>query len=115
MRKATRAVTRRGSGNIFVDLGLANADEHMLKARIVMFIGQRIEQLGLTQQAAAKRMGVSQPDVSDILRGRFEGFSLERLLGFVRALGSDVEIRLKQPANEGTNKKHEGRMSLMMA
>jgi len=115
MRKATRAVTRRGSGNIFADLGLANADEHMLKARIVMFIGQRIEQLGLTQQAAAKRMGVSQPDVSDILRGRFEGFSLERLLGFVRALGSDVEIRLKQPANEGTNKKHEGRMSLMMA
>ncbi len=103
MRKATRAVTRRGSGNIFVDLGLANADEHMLKARIVMFIGQRIEQLGLTQQAAAKRMGVSQPDVSDILRGRFEGFSLERLLGFVRALGSDVEIRLKQPANEGTS------------
>src|SRR5207245_9069848 len=99
MKKTARAAARRAGGNIFADLGLPNADEHMLKARLVMFIGQRIEQLGLTQQAAAKRIGVSQPDVSDILRGRFEGFSLERLLGFVRALGSDVEIRLKQPAN----------------
>jgi predicted XRE-type DNA-binding protein len=114
MKKTTRAVTRRGSGNIFADLGLPNGDEHLLKARVVMFIGQRIEQLELTQHAAAKRMGVSQPDVSNILRGRFEGFSLERLLGFVRALGSDVEIRVKRPANQGKNKKHEGRMSLMM-
>lgn len=115
MRKTARAAARRGSGNIFADLDLPNADEHMLKARVVMFIGQRIEQLGLTQQAAAKRMDVSQPDVSNMLRGRFEGFSLERLLGFVRALGSDVEIRLKPPANQDKNKKHGGRMSLMMA
>ena len=43
-----------------------------------------IEQAGLTQQVAAKKMGISQPDVSNLLRGRFEGFSLERLLGFVR-------------------------------
>jgi predicted XRE-type DNA-binding protein len=115
MRKTTRATTRRGSGNIFADLGLPNADEHMLKARVVMFIGQRIEQLELTQQAAAKKMGISQPDVSNVLRGRFEGFSLERLLGFVRALGSDVEIRVKRPANGAKRKKHEGRMSLMMS
>jgi predicted XRE-type DNA-binding protein len=115
MRKTTHPATRRGSGNIFADLGLPNADEHMLKARVVMFIGQRIEQLELTQQAAAKRMGVSQPDVSNILRGRFEGFSLERLLGFVRALGSDVEIKVKRPANDDKHKKQEGRMSLMMA
>ena len=102
-------------GNIFADLGLPNADEHMLKARLVMFIGQRIEQLALTQQAAAKRINVSQPDVSNMLRGRFEGFSLERLLGFVRALGSDVEIKVKPSANGDKHKKHEGRMRLMMA
>ena len=47
--KKRRSKVEEGSGNIFADLGLANADEHMLKARIVMFIGQRIEQLGLTQ------------------------------------------------------------------
>jgi predicted XRE-type DNA-binding protein len=114
MKRRIPAVTR-GSGNIFADLGLPDADEHMLKARVVMFIGKRIEQLELTQQAAAKRMGVKQTDVSNILRGRFEGFSLERLLGFVRALGSDVEIKLKRPANDDEHRQYEGRMSLMMA
>ena len=109
MKKTTRSVTR-SSGNIFADLGLPNADEHMLKARFVVLISKRIEQLGLTQQTAAKRMGIKQPDVSNILRGRFEGFSLERLLGFVRALGSDVEIKVKRPAND---QEREGRMSLM--
>jgi len=87
MKTKAHAVTR-GSSNIFADLGLPNADEHMLKARVVVFIGKKIEQLGLTQQAAGKRMGIKQPDVSNILRGRFDGFSLERLLGFVRSLGS---------------------------
>jgi predicted XRE-type DNA-binding protein len=109
MRKTTRAVTR-GSGNIFADLALPDADEHMLKARVVLFIAKRIEQLGLTQQVAAKKIGVAQPDVSNILRGRFEGFSLERLLGCVRALGNDIEIKVKRPSRED----HEGRMSLMV-
>jgi predicted XRE-type DNA-binding protein len=109
MRKTS---VTRGSSNIFADLGLPDADEHMLKARLVLLIGKRIKQLGLTQQAAAKRIGIAQPDVSDILRGSFEGFSFERLLGFVRALGSDVEIKVKRPSNDD---KHEGRMSLMTA
>jgi predicted XRE-type DNA-binding protein len=101
------ATITRGGGNIFADLGLPNADEHALKARLVMCIDTMIEQAGLTQQAAAKTMGISQPDVSKLLRGRFEGFSLERLLGFVRALGSDVEIKVKR--------RGEGRLSLMVA
>jgi predicted XRE-type DNA-binding protein len=109
MKKGTRSVTR-GSGNIFADLGLPDADEHMLKARFAMFIGKRIEQLALTQQSAAKRMGLSQPDVSNLLRGHFEGFSLERLLGCVRALGNDVEIKVRRHAN--TDQEYEGRMSL---
>jgi len=69
----------------------------MLKARLVMCIDKMIEQAGLTQQSAAKKMGISQPDVSNLLRGRFEGFSLERLLGFVRALGGDVTISAAAP------------------
>ena len=113
MKTKAHAVTR-GSSNIFADLGLPNADEHMIKAHVVTFIGKRIEQLGLTQQAAAKRMGVKQPDVSNILRGRFEGFSLERLLGFVRALGSDIEIKVRRPTNDKNNE-YEGRMSLLVA
>ena len=129
MARKNQTVTR-GSGNIFADLGLPDADEHMLKARVVMFIDKRIAQLGLTQQAAADRMGISQSDVSKMLRGRFENFSLERLLRLVRLLGSDVEIkvttrrrqrrwRASPLANdaEGHNAEgqHEGRMSLMMA
>jgi predicted XRE-type DNA-binding protein len=111
MKKTPRSVTR-SSGNIFADLGLPNADEHMLKARVAIFIGKRIDQLALTQQGAAKRMGLSQPDVSNLLRGHFEGFSLERLLGCVRALGNDVEIKVKRPSRDDDR---EGRMSLMMA
>ena len=56
MARKNQTVTR-GSGNIFADLGLPDADEHMLKARVVMFIDKRIAQLGLTQQAAADRIG----------------------------------------------------------
>ena len=70
-----------------------------------------IEQAGLTQQAAAEKMGVSQPDVSNLLRGRFEGFSLERLLGFVVALGSDVEIKVKRRRDREHGEK---RLSLVM-
>jgi predicted XRE-type DNA-binding protein len=102
----------RGSGNIFADLGLPNADEHMIKARLVICIDKMIKQAGLTQQAAAKRMGISQPEVSNLLRGRFKGFSLERLLGFVRTLGSDVEIKVKHRRNDEHG---EGRLSLMTA
>jgi predicted XRE-type DNA-binding protein len=62
-----------------------------------------IESNNLTQGQAATKMGLRQPDVSKLLRGRFEGFSLERLLYFVRALGSDVEIKIKpsKPKQEG--------------
>ena len=59
-------------------------------------------------------MGIKQPDVSNLLRGRFDGFSFERLLGFVRSLDSDVEIKVKRPTNE-KNPDHEGRMSLLVA
>ena len=101
----------RGSGNVFADLGLPDADEHELKARMVMFIAELIKRKELTQQEAARRMGVSQPDVSNILRGRFERVSLERLLRYARALGSDVKITMKRPARD---RHGEGRMSLMV-
>lgn len=93
----------RSSGNVFADLGLESSREHDVKARLVMLIAKTIAAHGLTQAQAAVKMGLKQPDVSKLLRGRFEGFSLERLLFFVRALGSDVEIRIKsrRPEKEG--------------
>lgn len=100
----------RGSGNVFADIGLLNADEHQMKARIVLGLAALIENHKLSQTAAAARTGIAQPDLSKILRGNFSGFSLERLLGALRSLGSDVEIKVKV-----RDSKHEGRLSLMMA
>ncbi|MGE3144576.1 MAG: helix-turn-helix domain-containing protein [Pseudorhodoplanes sp.] len=85
----------RGSGNIFADIGLPNAEEHLLKARFALLIKNIIEQRGLTQTAAAKIIGLAQPDLSKLIRGHLAGFSLERLLGYVNALGRDVEIKIK--------------------
>ncbi len=114
MKKTLPSVTR-ARNNIFADLGLAEADEHMLKARVVMFIGKMVEELDLTQQAAARRMGISQPDVSNMLRGRFENVSLERLLRCARALGTDVEIKMKRPVGRRKDHQHAGTLSLVMA
>jgi predicted XRE-type DNA-binding protein len=93
--KSAAAVTR-SSGNVFADLGFANSEEELFKARIVISLRRIIEDSKFTQKQAAERMGISQPDVSKLLRGRVAGFSLERLLEFVRALGNDVEIRIKK-------------------
>ncbi len=90
---------KRGSGNIFADLGLPDAQKLRVKAQIVAAISNQIRSQRLTQIAAAERMGLKQPDVSKLLDGRFEGFSLERLLGFLLALGNNITIGV-EPANE---------------
>jgi predicted XRE-type DNA-binding protein len=102
--------TSAGSGNVFADLGLPNPDERLLKARIAVVIGDTIARLGLTQTVAADRLGVAQPDVSNLLRGRLRGFSLERLLSFARALGNDIEITVRQPKFE-----REGHLRVLVA
>jgi predicted XRE-type DNA-binding protein len=89
-----RIKVTKGSGNVFADLGIPNADEHFVKAEIVLGIAARIKAKGLTQARAAKVMGLSQPDVSKLLRGSFAGYTLDRLFSFLRALGSDVRIEI---------------------
>lgn len=89
--KKDRPVSRARS-NVFAGLGLPDPDEHLLKAQIVLAIGNVIRQRDLTQEAAARIMGLRQPDVSKLLKGRFEGFSLERLISFVLALGHPIRI-----------------------
>lgn len=85
----------RSSGNIFADLGLSDPSEHEIRARIVLALDRAIKARGLTQTAAARMIGIAQPDLSKILRGNFRGFSLDRLLDAVTKLGSDVEIKIK--------------------
>jgi predicted XRE-type DNA-binding protein len=85
------------SGNIFADIGLPNADENALKADVVIKLGLLIESKKISQTKAAKVTGISQPDLSRLLRGHFDGFSMDRLLQAIMLLGADVEIRVKKP------------------
>ncbi|MFY9268504.1 MAG: helix-turn-helix transcriptional regulator [Candidatus Manganitrophaceae bacterium] len=85
-----------GSGNVFADIGVPNADEHLIKAQLVYKIGSILEERGLTQSATAKLLGVKQPDISNMLRGQFRQFSVERLLRFLVVLNHDVEIVVKE-------------------
>jgi len=84
-----------GSGNVFKDIGLPNADEHLIKAQLVYKIDGLMKARRLKQIDAAKLFGIKQPDVSKLLRGDFDQFSVERLLRFLVALGQDVEIVVK--------------------
>ena len=84
------------SGNIFADLGLPNPEECLLKAQLASQIDDLIKSKKLTQSAAAKMAGLSQPKISDILRGRLTGYSVERLLVIISRLGRDVEVRISK-------------------
>ena len=93
----------RGSGNVFADLGTADAGAHLLKAELVARIDEIIRERRLTQGRAAALLGISQPDVSRLLRGNFRDYSVERLLRFLTTLGRDVEIviRKSRPRRQG--------------
>src|SRR5262249_18846883 len=84
-----------GSGNVFADLGFPNPEEEQLKARLAYQIMRAIKRRGLSQARAAKLLGVSQPNVSNLARGPYEDFSIDRLLRFLKALGSEVMIVLE--------------------
>ena len=90
MRERTKFV--RGSGNVFADIGLANAEEHLLKAELVSKLDDLIKDRKLTQTAAARVLDVGQPDLSKILRGHFDDVSVARLLRFLSAFDQKVEI-----------------------
>ena len=92
---AKKADHTKGSGNVFADAGLPNAEEHLVKAQLVIKIDTLMREHGLKQVEAARLFGVTQPDVSRMLRGDFRQFSVERLLRFLVALGQDVQIVVK--------------------
>lgn len=85
-----------GSGNIYKDLGYTNPEEMQAKAALAQQIYETIKARNLTQAKAAELMGIDQPKVSDIIRGRISKYSLDRLMRFLRALGRDIEIRVKK-------------------
>jgi predicted XRE-type DNA-binding protein len=82
----------KSSGNVFADIGLADAADHLVKAKLVFKIDALIQEHRLKQSEAAALLGVKQPDISKMLHGDFRQFSVERLMRFLVALGQDVEI-----------------------
>jgi predicted XRE-type DNA-binding protein len=92
MRPERKIEFERGSGNVFADLGLPDAQDRLAKAELAREIGAVLARKGLSQSDAARLLGVDQPKVSALLRGRLSGFSLERLIRFLNLLGQDVRI-----------------------
>ncbi len=95
MKKDPNTRVKRGTKNVFADLGFPDVDTHLLKAELVTRIQGVISAQELTQIAAAKRMGLSQPDVSRLLNGHFRDVSVERLMRLLTRLGCDVDITIR--------------------
>lgn len=108
-KKGTKIEVEESSGNVFADLGLPNPEQELLKAALTLEIYRILKARKLTQAQAGKILGVPQPHVSDLMRGRARAFSAERLMEFLAALGHDVEIRV-MPA-----RKAHGQVSVVVA
>jgi len=90
---------QRSSGNVYADLGLPDADKLKIKTGLVIEIRKAMRSLDLTQQEAAKRMGITQPKVSDMLRGDFSNLSERKLMDCLNRLGYDIEIKIRPAAD----------------
>ncbi len=98
-------------GNVFADLGVGDPEETLLKAELARQISAQVSARHLTQVEAAELLGLDQPKVSALTRGHLRGFSVERLLRLLLALGSDVEIRVKPKPDANTR----GRLEVVAA
>lgn len=86
------------SGNVFADLGLPDAEKLKIKSGLVIEITKAVRKLGLTQDEAARRMGITQPKVSGMLRGDFSNLSERKLMDCLNRLGYDIEIKVRPAA-----------------
>jgi predicted XRE-type DNA-binding protein len=93
-----RAVTA-SSGNVFADLGFADAGERQTKVRLASAINRVLERRKLPQTKGARLLGINQPKISALSNYRLEGFSVERLMHFLNALDQDVEIVIRTKPN----------------
>jgi predicted XRE-type DNA-binding protein len=105
MRK--RSAAKDPARNVWLQLGFPDAEDHYLKAELVVRLARAIRALGLTQRAAAQRIGTTQPELSKILGGKFTEVSLERLMRFLTALGYRIEIKI-----DATKRKEAGDVTI---
>lgn len=98
-RKADEAVAiEMGSGNVFADLGLPDAEKLRIKSGLVIEITRAMRRLGLSQVEAGRRMGIPQPKVSAMMRGDFANMSERKLMDCLNRLGYDIEIKVRPTA-----------------
>lgn len=88
------------SGNIFADLERPDAEEALARVRLAQQIAEIIERQALSQTEAAELMGLDQPKVSALVRGRLSGFSTDRLLRCLMLLGKDVDIVVRDKPSD---------------
>ena len=86
----------RGSGNVYADLGFKDPERLLVKAELVAAIASIVSERGLTQAQAAELLGLTQPRLSNMLRGHFHGVSERRLIDCLTTLGRDVQIVVKE-------------------
>jgi predicted XRE-type DNA-binding protein len=84
-----------GTDNVFADLGLPDAGELLAKADLAIEIGRVLDERSISQSEAARVLRTSQPRISDLRRGKLEGFTIDRLLRFLNALDQDVELSVR--------------------
>lgn len=92
------------SGNVFLDLGLPDAEQLKIKSGLVIEITRAVRRLGLTQEEAGRKMGISQAKVSGLMRGDFSNLSERKLMQCLNRLGYDIEIKLS-PAAESVGRR----------
>ena len=92
---SVRKKVRHGSGNVFADIGVSHPDRVLARAQVMARIAEILKERGLTQQAAAALLGISQPKVSCLMSGKLSLFSLDHLFELLNALDRDVEIIIK--------------------
>jgi len=102
-----RSEVIHGTSNVFADLGLPDAVERQTKTRLAMAVNELIKLRKLKQVDAGKALGIPQPKVSALANYRLDGFSVERLMGFLTALDQDVEILIRPSRSSG-----EGQVSV---
>jgi predicted XRE-type DNA-binding protein len=97
---ADRVKVQRGSGNVFADLGFSPDEAHnlLLRSDLMTKIEQFVKRSKLTQVQAASALGISQPRLNDLLKGKIEKFSLDALVNMLAHAGMRVELRVKKAA-----------------
>jgi predicted XRE-type DNA-binding protein len=97
-----------GTGNVFADLGFPDAAERQTKTRLAMAINDIFKSRKLRQVEAGRLLAIPQSNVSALVNYRLDGFSVERLMGFLTALDQDVEIMIRPSRAQG-----EGHVSVL--